>query len=192
MKAYGFIELFAGAGWASRCVRNSGVQVASMNIQYYKHDGARKENYMDLCSDAGFGYLIIHRKFILFPPQFQHRVIGNHGWHPKDNIDYTITLIALGFYQTCIITGCRCLGSGFVKHLFDPTKAGSTDDAQRQLWGLHGTDWIGLLLICHRFSWNPPKNAMGTSCTNWCGICGCWQSTCQSVPQLKPSYVPII
>ena len=56
-QAYGFVELFAGAGWASKCVKNSGVPTASMDIQYKLDVDPKHENCMDLCTDSGFGLL---------------------------------------------------------------------------------------------------------------------------------------
>ena len=56
-QSYGFVELFAGAGWASKCVRNSGVPTASMDIQYKLGVDLKHENCMDLCTDSGFGFL---------------------------------------------------------------------------------------------------------------------------------------
>lgn len=57
-EAYGFVELFSGAAWTSRCMRTSGVNTASFDIAYANPN--RKlgsSDCMDLCSPAGFGFL---------------------------------------------------------------------------------------------------------------------------------------
>ena len=56
MQAYGFVELFSGAAWTSRCMRTSRVPTASFDIQYSKNSDPNKEDCMDLCSHAGFAF----------------------------------------------------------------------------------------------------------------------------------------
>lgn len=64
-QAYGFVELFAGAGWISRCMRNANITTASFDIEYTKHVERNKQDHMDLCTAAGFGYHAL-RKFKKF------------------------------------------------------------------------------------------------------------------------------
>lgn len=58
LKAYGFVELFSGEAWTSRCMRNLGIQTASFDIKFGQSDrNPLKQDYMDLCTDAGFAFL---------------------------------------------------------------------------------------------------------------------------------------
>ena len=57
VEAYGFIEIFAGAGWTSRVMRTRGVPTASFDLAYTDTDlKPGKQNNMDLCTSAGFAY----------------------------------------------------------------------------------------------------------------------------------------
>jgi len=58
LKAYGFVELFSGEAWTSRCMRNAGINTASFDIKYGQCDrNPLKQDCMDLCTDAGFAFL---------------------------------------------------------------------------------------------------------------------------------------
>ena len=53
---YDFIELFAGYGWVSKCMKRCGLCVAAFDIDY----GAplpQRQDSMNLLSDAGFAFL---------------------------------------------------------------------------------------------------------------------------------------
>lgn len=52
---YGFIEVFAGDAWVSKCMKANGIPTASFDIRF----GAPREGKMDaqnLLSDAGFSF----------------------------------------------------------------------------------------------------------------------------------------
>ncbi len=55
-QAYGFIEVFGGEAWVSKCMRVNGVTTATFDIRLGspKQD---KMDAMDILSDAGFAYL---------------------------------------------------------------------------------------------------------------------------------------
>ena len=71
MEAYGFVELFAGAGWTSRVMRTAGVPTASFDIAYtdaFIKEG--KQNTMDFCTSAGFAFHSIAKSTFLVKPKF--------------------------------------------------------------------------------------------------------------------------
>ena len=56
LQAYGFLEVFSGDGWVSKCVRANAIPTASFDIRLggsFLKPG--KMDPMDLLSDAGFG-----------------------------------------------------------------------------------------------------------------------------------------
>lgn len=56
MQAYGFIEVFGGEAWISKCMRVHGVPTATFDIRLGQPiDG--KQDAMDLLTDAGFAFL---------------------------------------------------------------------------------------------------------------------------------------
>ena len=58
LKTYGFVEVFSGDGWVSRCVRANGIATASFDIrlssQIPQSQGEGRQNPMDILSDSGF------------------------------------------------------------------------------------------------------------------------------------------
>ncbi|CAL1165907.1 unnamed protein product [Cladocopium goreaui] len=59
-EAYGFVELFSGEAWTSRCMRNSHVKTASFDIRYGDPDrNPLKQDHMDLCTSAGFSLALL-------------------------------------------------------------------------------------------------------------------------------------
>ena len=57
-EAYSFVEIFAGAGWVSTCMRDSGKATCSLDILAGEPlEG--KQNPWDLLSDAGFSFLTL-------------------------------------------------------------------------------------------------------------------------------------
>lgn len=55
LKTYGFVEVFSGDGWVSRCVRANGIPTASFDIRLSQQVEG-KQNAMDILSDAGFSF----------------------------------------------------------------------------------------------------------------------------------------
>lgn len=56
---FGFIEVFSGDAWVSRCIKANGVGVASFDVRY--SDGPfpdGKQDYMNLLTDSGFAFFI--------------------------------------------------------------------------------------------------------------------------------------
>ena len=56
-QAYSFIEVFAGAGWISTCMKSAGHSVASFDILYGQPKEG-KQDCMDFLSDSGFSTLV--------------------------------------------------------------------------------------------------------------------------------------
>ena len=57
-EAYGFIEVFSGDGWISRCMRTYGVPTAAFDVKLGTLGAPKvgKQNAMDLLSDSGFAF----------------------------------------------------------------------------------------------------------------------------------------
>ena len=54
-QAYGFLEVFSGDGWVSKCMRANGIPTASFDIRL-GHPKPGKLDAMDILTDAGFSF----------------------------------------------------------------------------------------------------------------------------------------
>lgn len=57
MQAYDFVELFAGKGFVSACVKGAGFSTASLDITYHQAL-PQKQNFMDVLTPAGMALLM--------------------------------------------------------------------------------------------------------------------------------------
>ena len=63
-QAYGFLEVFSGDAWVSKCMKANGIPTASFDVRYGDPKPG-KQNAMDILSDAGFSlFNCIWRSFI--------------------------------------------------------------------------------------------------------------------------------
>ena len=54
LQAYGFLEVFSGDGWVSKCMRANNIPTASFDIRFGDGPKPGKMDPMNLLSDAGF------------------------------------------------------------------------------------------------------------------------------------------
>ena len=54
LQAYGFLEVFSGDGWVSKCMRANNIPTASFDIRFGDGPKPGKMDTMNLLSDAGF------------------------------------------------------------------------------------------------------------------------------------------
>jgi len=59
LQAYGFLEIFSGAGWVTKCMKANGVASAAFDVTYgsdFYMEG--KQDAMNILSDAGFSFFV--------------------------------------------------------------------------------------------------------------------------------------
>ena len=158
-QAYGFVELFAGAGWISRCMRNANIPTASFDIEYSRDVDPDKQDHMDLCTAAGFGYHAL-RKF----NQFFHGGFGGLG--------------TTGLYGFCFPEKVWKLWNSEKLTVFcpvlQPLKVSFADYTQLSDGQLHGCDRSGLQQLRNCISWNTPKGTIRSTGADNCSICQHW------------------
>ena len=64
LKAYDFVELWAGHAVTSTVIRNSGRCVAALDIEYFKPDpkNPHRSNHFDILTESGFLCPVLNRK----------------------------------------------------------------------------------------------------------------------------------